>query len=142
MIKKILFFTTLAFIFQSCGFWFYNYRASIDSNFIIPNEHLDTAIRYKVGQLIYRQSFKSDLYKRFASKTFDTLSFYGPDYHTLQFRITESDQSTTIHFNFFAFNGWRSRPPNKLFIQSFRDSLKNEFGAVEIINKDINNEKK
>jgi hypothetical protein len=142
MTRKILFFATIGFLFQSCGFWLYNYRAAIDSNFVIPNEHADTTIRYKVGQMIFRQSFKSDLYHRFASKTYDTLGFYGPDYHTLKFRISESNKSTNVHFTFFAFNGWRSRPPNKLFIQSFRDSLKNKFGATETVVKDFNNEKR
>ena len=142
MTKKILLLTTIGLVFQSCGFWFYNYRASIDSNFIIPNKNLDTNIRYKVGQLIYRQSLKSDLYQRFNSNTYDTLSFYGPDYHRLNFKIVETNESTNIHFTFFAFNGWRGRPPNKLFIQSFRDSLKNKFGATEIIIRDISNEKK
>ena len=99
MTRKVLYFATIGLIFQSCGFWFYNYRASYDSNFIIPNENADTTIRYKVGQMIFRQSFKSDLYHRFASKTYDTLSFYGPDYHTLKFRISESNKSTNVHFN-------------------------------------------
>jgi hypothetical protein len=142
MKRNVLFFITIAVVFQSCGFLFYNYRASIDSNFIIPNENQDTIIRYKVGQLIYRQSLQTKLYGRFASEIFDTLSFYGPDYHTLNFRIKESDKSTNIHFTYFGFNGSRKKPPNKLFIQAIRDSLKIEFGATEVVVKDFNNEKK
>ncbi len=142
MIKKILISLTIGLIFQSCGFFFYNYRGYIDSNFSIPNNQADTNIRYKIGQLIYRQSFKSKLYSRFASKSFDTLFFYGPDYHSLKFKIIEKQQTTNIHFHYFGNNGWRSHPPHKLFISAFRDSLRTKFGATENINKEISNEKK
>ena len=142
MTKKLLFILTTGLFFQSCGFFFYNYRGYIDSNFSVPNINADTNIRYKVGQLIYRQSYKSQLYSRFADKTFDTLCFYGPDYHWLKFKITETSQTTNIHFNYFGYNGWRGHPPHKLFITAFRDSLKNNFGATEKIIKDISNEKK
>jgi hypothetical protein len=142
MIKNTLIALTIGLIFQSCGFFFYNYRGYIDSNFSIPNNQADTNIRYQVGQLIYRQSFKSEFYQRFAAKTFDTLFFYGPDYHSLKFKITENQLTTNVHFVYFGYNGWRKHPPNKLFITAFRDSLKTQFRATEVINKDISNEKK
>lgn len=142
MTKKILLSLTIGLSFQSCGFLFYNYRASVARNYIIPNKNADTTIRYKVGQLIYRQSYKSDLYIRNVSKTYSTLYFYGPDYHKLKFNIIEFNDSTYVYFTFSAYNGWRRHPPNKLFIQSFRDSLINKFGAKEVIIKDFSNERR
>jgi|694.fasta_scaffold01133_15 hypothetical protein len=142
MIRNLIIISLLSTLFQSCGFLFYNYRASYESNFIIPKKNSDANLSYKTGQMIYRQSYISKPYSRYKSPTYDTLNFYGPDYHTLKFIITESKDTTNIHFTFFAFHGSRSRPPNKKFIESFRDSLKNKFGASEIIVKNISNEKK
>ena len=124
MIRNILLLLTIGILYQSCGFIFYSYRGWIDTNFTISNPSLDTNIRYNVGKFIYDQSFKSELYDRFASKTFDTLCFYGPDYHWLQFKIIEDQKMTKIHFTYFGYNGWRRNPPQKLLITTIRDSLK------------------
>jgi len=137
--KYIIVLSTI--LVQSCGFLFYNYRASYESNFIIPNKSSDTNLKYKTGQMIYRQSYKSQLYRRYKSAAYDTLNFYGPDYHRLSFIIGEKQDSINIHFSFFASNGWRRNPPNKKFIESMRDSLKNKFGALEIIINNFSNEK-
>jgi hypothetical protein len=127
---------------QSCGVFFYNYRGYIDSDFIIPNISADSSLRFKAGQLIYRQSKKSELYTRFASATYDSLFFYGPDYHTLWFKLSENKDTTIIHFHYFGYNGWRGKPPHATFINSVRDSLGANFGAVEKVYKQFSNEKK
>jgi len=140
--KRILVLLTLGISLQSCGFLFYNYRGYIEANYSIPNTSLDTSMRYKVGQFLVRQSLTSDLYGRFASQTYDTLCFYGPDYHWLKFNITEDSNATKIHFTYLGYNGWRGHPPQKQFISIIRDSLVNSFGAIESIIQDVSNEKR
>ena len=133
---------TAGLISQSCGYFFYNYRCSFDSDFSIPNNTTDTTIRYAVGKYIYKLAYKHFFYNRYSNATCDSLYLYGPDYHTLIFKIKEINQTTNIHFHYFAYNGSRKRPPHKLFIQSLTDSLKIKFGAIQTINKDLNNERK
>jgi hypothetical protein len=142
MMRKIIAILTLGISLQSCGFLFYNYRGYVEVNYSILNCTLDTNLRYSVGQFLFKQSLKSDFYGRFASQTFDTLCFYGPDYHWLKFKITEDVNETKIHFTYFGYNGWRGHPPQKQFISTIRDSLINGFGATETIIQDVSNEKK
>lgn len=143
MRKAYLVFVLIVGIFiQSCGFLFYNYRCSFDSNFTIPNQTSDTSLRYEIGKYILELSNKHSFYERFSTPTYDSLYLYGPDYHTLTFKIGEINQTTSIQFHYFGYNGSRSNPPQKAFIQTLTDSLKLKFGATETINIDFNNERK
>lgn len=127
---------------QSCGIFVYNYRAKFDSNFTIPNQTADTSLRYEIGKYILDLSQEHSFYHRFSTPTYDSLHLYGPDYHTLIFNIGEIDQTTSIEFYYFGYNGSRKNPPQKAFIQSLTDSLKVKFGATETIKVDFNNERK
>lgn len=138
----LIFFLAIGLYMQSCGFLFYNYRCTIDSNYSIPNQTADTSLRYEIGKYIIELSNEHSFYTRFATATYDSLYLYGPDYHTLTFNIEEINHTTNIQFHYFGYNGSRRRPPQKAFIQTLSDSLKLKFGATETIIMDYNNERK
>ena len=140
--KKILLLIIIALLLHSCAFLFYNYQCVLETEFSVTNNSNDTTVRYQVGKLINRLSTKERFYRSYASATYDSLHFYGPDYHTFQFKIYEKNQITKVYLHYFGYNGFRSRPPHKIFIQSLTDSLKGKFGATQTIMKDISNEKK
>jgi hypothetical protein len=140
--RQLLIFFVSGLVFQSCGFFFYNYRCTYDCDFTIPNKNADTNLRYAIGKYIDNISNNHSFYSNFATPTYDSLSLYGPDYHTLTFKIKEINNATNIHFHYFAYNGSRKRPPHKLFIQNLTDTLKIKFGATQTINYDHNNERK
>lgn len=141
-IKRLFLFITIGLFLQSCLFIIYSYRGYLDTEFSIPNNTADTAVRQQIGKLIYRLSTKQKFYTRYASATNDSLYFYGPDYHHLRFSIYEDKQTTKVRLRYSGYNGLRGRPPCKKFIQSVTDSLKTIFGATQVIYKDVSNEKK
>jgi hypothetical protein len=142
MNKNILITIISGLLFQSCGFIFYNYRGYLDTEFSISNTNVDTTIRHEIGNFIYRLSTNEDFYTRQASTTYDSLYFYGPDYHRFNIKIWEENKTTKVYLHYFGYNGFRSRPPHKQFIQSLTDSLKIVYGATQTIINDVNNEKK
>lgn len=141
MTRRVIAFFVGGLFFQSCGFLFYNYRGFLDTEFSITNNGADTTIRHQVGKLISRLSNKEHFYHHYSSVTFDSLYFYGPDYHRFRFKIYEKNQATKVHLFYSGYNGFRRRPPHKQFIQSLTDSLKLKFGATQIVTKNISNEK-
>ena len=139
--KKILPLTAIILMFNSCAFIFYNYQRVLVTEFSIPNSLNDTLMKQKVGQFIYNHASKEDFYEHYTNESFDSLYFYGPDYHHLRFKITERDDSTRVNFDYFGYHGFRSNPPRADFIQSLTDSLKIKFSATESVLKDVSNEK-
>jgi hypothetical protein len=142
MTKKLIILFLSGLLLQSCAFIFYNYRCKLDTEFSIVNKTGDTLVRHQVGQLIYRLSSKEKFYTRYHTSTFDSLYFYGPDYHDFQIKIYETKEQTKVHLNYFGFHGFRNNPPHKQFIKSLSDSLRINFGATQTIIEDINNERK
>lgn len=141
MIKNIFVSILLVLLLPSCAFLFYNYRGYLKTEFTIENKSTDTTVRYRVGAMIYRLSAKENFYTRYVSPTNDSLDFYGPDYHTFSFRISEDHNTTKVYFRYFGYHGLRSKPPHKLFIQNLTDSLKLTFGATQLIIAEGSNEK-
>ena len=127
---------------SSCAFIFYNYRGTLITEFFIKNSNKDTTVRLQAGKMINRIAFRQDFYSRYASPSFDSLYYYGPDYHYLRFKITETDTATKITFRYSGYHGFRSRPPRKPFITAVRDSLVKYFGARETVIREVSNEKK
>ena len=142
MTKGIIVLVLFGLLFQSCTFIFYNYRGYLDTEYSIINESSDTNVRVEVANYIYGQSTNKKFYDRFINSTSDSIYFYGPDYHHFYFKIYELNKMTKVHFIYSGYNGFRSRPPHKEFIQTLSDSLKVRFGATQTIIKDLNNEKK
>lgn len=141
MFRQLFVLSMLALGLSSCGFWFYNYRARLDTQFFLPNTNKDTAIRYAACKTIYRLAQKSEIYSSYTGPRCDTLYFYGPDYHKLRFKLYENDSATVVRFLYSGFNGWRGRPPHRQFIMALRDSLRLRFGATEFIKVNVSNEK-
>jgi hypothetical protein len=142
MAKRIIILIISGLLLQSCAFLFYNYRGYLITEFSIANINADTKVRQQAGELIFRLAGKEDFYTHFTTATYDSLYFYGPDYHHFYFKIYEDSLTTKIFLRYSGYNGFRNRPPRKQFIQSLTDSLKSKFGATQIIFKDISNEKK
>ena len=142
MTKKLIIFLITGLLLQSCAFIFYNYQGYLETEFSITNNAADTSIRYQAGKLINKLSSKEKFYRNYSSTTYDSLYFYGPDYHHFRFKIYEDNQTTKIHLRYSGYHGFRSRPPHKQYIQSLTDSLKLKFGATQIVIKDVSNEKK
>jgi hypothetical protein len=142
MTKRLIIFLVSGLLLQSCAFLIYNYRGYLDTEFSIPNNTADSNVRHQAGELIYRLSNKEQFYHRYSSATYDSLYFYGPDYHHFRFKIYEDNQTTKVHLCYSGYHGFRSTPPHKQFIQSLTDSLTLKFGATQIVIKDVSNEKK
>jgi hypothetical protein len=140
MLKSIIVILTLL-VLNSCGFLFYNYRANYQTEFTFKEAMNDTLLRHEIGEMILKLSEKEKFYETFNSANYDSLYFYGPDYHHLTFRLFKDSNLTKVEFDYFAWNGNRRKPPLKKFIQEFTDSLKMKFGASQVILKDLSNEK-
>ena len=139
--KKIFLLTTIVLLFNSCTFIIYNYRGKLVTEYKIVNTTKDINSKIAIGKLIYDLSENEHFYTRKASPTFDSIYFYGPDYHTFKIKIQEINDTIKVNLNYIGYQGFRSRPPHKLFIQSLSDTLKNKFKATQIININISNEK-
>ncbi|MES2131710.1 MAG: hypothetical protein V4506_05125 [Bacteroidota bacterium] len=140
--KKILLTLILGFLFNSCAFIIYNYRGKLDTEYIVLNTVKDTTTKIAIGKLIFNLSVKEKFYTRNANPAFDSLHFYGPDYHTFLIRLYEINDTIKIRLKYVGYHGFRSRPPHKIFIQTLNDSLKTKFKATQITYLDISNEKK
>jgi hypothetical protein len=141
VIKKAILYFVSGLLLSSCGFLFYNYRAYVDTEYLIPNAKADTLVRIQTGKLIYRLSAREKFYTRFSTPAFDSLYFYGPDYHDFVFKISEEGKGTKILLHYFGYNGNRKKPPHKLFLDAISDSLI-ALGATKTIIRDITNEKR
>ncbi len=120
-------------LLNSCGYIFYNYRSKIIIVYSIPlNTPLDYSVK-EIGGFIYKLGQKEDFYDYFSSNNFDSVYFYGPDYHTFNFKLLEEMDSLKITLDYFGYNGNRLKPPRAEFLQIISDSLKNKFGAKENI---------
>ena len=139
--KRLIIFIISGLSLQSCAFMFYNYRSYLDTEFSIPNNAADTTIRYQAGKLIDRLSSKEKFYHAYVGTLYDSLYFYGPDYHHFRFKIYEDNQTTKIHLRYSGYHGLRSNPPHKQYIQTLADSLKLKFGASQVVIKAVSNEK-
>lgn len=140
MKKYITIFVFLLVTLNSCTFLFFNYRAKIVVEYKIHG-NVDTR---KLGLYIYEQASleKTTFYSLDKSENFDSLVFYGPDYHTLYYNIKSQDSITIIKFDYFGYNGWRGNPPRKSLIEKIRNKLMTEYQAVETIKTYFSNEKK
>ncbi len=128
-------------LMYSCGFLFYNYRAKFDTEFLIQNNSSDGTIIKKVGNLIYSLSQNEEFYTRYKNDSGDSLFFYGPDYHTFKIKILHEKDITKVRLDYFGYNGNRKNPPHKDFINSITDSLVKNYGAKQVIYKNVNNMK-
>ncbi|MFM9983725.1 MAG: hypothetical protein ACKVOK_00735 [Flavobacteriales bacterium] len=126
-------------MFSSCTILYYNYRARYVAEYRIPR-HVSNQ---ELGELIYANASteKDPFYGLQKSPDFDSLEFYGPDYHTLKYTMSTTDSTTLVKFDYFGYNGWRKNPPRKVFIEQIRNLLLKEYHATELIVMDNSNEK-
>jgi|TARA_B110000208_G_scaffold190601_1_gene254899 hypothetical protein len=137
--KKL--FVILLVLLNSCGFLFYNYRTKMKIVYSIP---LNSPLVYsaeEVGEFIFKLGEKEDFYDYFSSNNFDSIYFYGPDYHSLNFKLLEEIGSLKITLDYFGYNGNRSKPPRAEFLKMISDSLQIKFQAQENIKYILSNEK-
>lgn len=127
---------------SSCGFWIYNYRGILVTEFNIRKPKGDSLKKEEVVRFIYDLAESEHFYKRWIGPNYDSLYLYGPDYHHFRFSIRDRDTAVSIYLRYFAFNGWRKKPPHKKFVDQMTDSMKYRFHATEVIWKNINNEKR
>jgi hypothetical protein len=139
--KKTLFLMLSGLLFNSCAFIIYNYHGQLNTEYTITYTEKDNTKRILIGKYIYTMFSNGDFYTRKASQAFDSLYFYGPDYHSFRIRLQESNDTIKIHLRYVGHHGFRSRPPHKILIETLTDSLKTRFNATQITRVDVSNEK-
>jgi hypothetical protein len=110
----------------------------------VAEYHIPGRLSYQeLAEKIYTKASteKDPFYGLDMSSDFDSLRFYGPDYHTLEYTMSTSDSVTIVKFDYFGYNGWRKNPPRKVLIEQIRNILLNQYHAAEFIIIDISNEK-
>jgi hypothetical protein len=139
--KKTIITLSMIFAFNSCGFLFYNYRANLETEYLINSQSNDLKVTKEIGNIIYSLSEKQKFYHNYVSSSFDSLYFYGPDYHHLSIKISSENTFTKVRLNYFGYNGNRNKPPHKAFINAITDSLTLKYNASQNIITNWSNER-
>ncbi|MDX1651310.1 MAG: hypothetical protein R3277_02385 [Brumimicrobium sp.] len=137
---RLIYFIMMISICSSCTILFYNYRSKYDADYqITANSN-----KIEIGQYIVQEAKNEakPFYSVDFNPDYDSIILYGPDYHTLKYFLIQSDSSVTVKFDYFGYNGWRGNPPRKAFIEKIKSKLIDDFGAIETVVTNLNNEKK
>lgn len=95
----------------------------------------------EIGKFIYTLGSEEDFYKHFSNEKHDSIYFYGPDYHHLNYLLKQRPDSIKVILDYYGYHGFRSKPPRKEFINRISDSLQTKYGAKEKIKSLTTNEK-
>jgi hypothetical protein len=109
--------------------------------YAIPRNSSSTLTIEEIGKFIYRLGNEEDFYTHFSNEKYDSLYFYGPDYHHFNFKLIKRPDTFKVILDYFGYHGFRSKPPRKEFINIISDSLQIKFGAEEDIRYQVSNEK-
>lgn len=95
----------------------------------------------EIGKFIFKLGSKEDFYQHFTNEKYDSLYFYGPDYHHFNFRLSDNTDTIKVMMEYLGHHGFKSNPPRKEFIEQVSDSLQKKYKANKVIKYYSSNEK-
>lgn len=107
----------------------------------IPNHSSNSYTKEEIGKFIFKLGGEEDFYQHFANENYDSLYFYGPDYHHFDFRLTDHADTIKVMMEYFGHHGFKSNPPRKKFLDQVSASLQKKYKANKVIKYYNSNEK-